>query len=175
MEELFSLVSVVQSRLRDEMTHSGVTFEDAAKPLGYSNKSSIARLLAKDRMGFEDLLKILVLCKKTDLVVQKPFTFKIFIKATSVAQVDALMEALRHSIFKEGTTERYRLPDKLTWSDIAGKTGFDSGKSARKSWFLLQTPLYLVVGVLQLLYSEAGEHEVTSGNSVLRISVEKRK
>ena len=77
------------------------------------------------------------------------------------------MDALRVSVFKEGTTERYRLPDGLSWEKVAEHTGFESGKSARKSWFLLQTPVYLVVGLLRLLGKEV--HEVSEGKINLRI------
>jgi hypothetical protein len=37
------------------MSRAGVSYEDAAGPLNYANKSSIARLLVKDRMSFEDV------------------------------------------------------------------------------------------------------------------------
>lgn len=168
MEELFSLVRVVQTRLREVMTQSGVTFEDAAGPLNYANKSSIARLLAKDRMSLEDVIKIMILSKTPAIVISKPFYFKIEVKATTMAQADALLGALRTSVFKPGTNERYRLPDGLTWEQVAEKTGFDSSKSARKSWFLLQTPLYLVIGLLKLL--EVKEHLVETENKArLRI------
>ena len=85
-----------------------------------------------------------------------------------MAQADGLMDALRVSVFKEGTTERYRLPDGLSWERVAEQTGFDSGKSARKSWFLLQTPVYLVVGLLRVLGLK--DHEVREGNTRLRIT-----
>ena len=85
-----------------------------------------------------------------------------------MAQTDSLMDALRISVFKEGTTERYRLPDGLSWQRVAEYAGFDSGKSARKSWFLFQTPVYLVVGLLRLL--DKNEHEVTEGKTSLRIT-----
>ena len=85
-----------------------------------------------------------------------------------MAQADALMDALRTSVFKEGTTERYRLPDGLSWERVAEHSGFDSGKSARKSWFLLQTPVYLVVGLLRLLGKR--EHEVREGSARLRLT-----
>jgi hypothetical protein len=168
MEELFSLAGSVQTRLREEMSRAGVTYEDAATPLNYANKSSIARLLVKDRMSLEDTIKLMVLCKTPVIAITKPFKFKIEVKAGTMAQVDNLMDALRISVFKPGTNERYRLPDGITWEQVAEKTGFDSSKSARKSWFLLQTPLYLVVGLLQLL--QLKEHSVTTeNNAMLRI------
>ncbi len=168
MEKLTSLVSALQTALRTEMSRAGVTYEDAAGPLHYANKSSIARLLAKDRMSFEDTMKLMVLCKTPVIVLTKPFRIKIELKASTMTQVDALMDALRVSVFKDGTTERYRLPDGLSWEKVAEHTGFDSGKSARKSWFLLQTPVYLVVGLLRLLGK--GEHEVSEGKTSLRIT-----
>lgn len=168
MEELFSLVRAVQTRLREVMTQSGVTFDDAANPLGYSNKSSIARLLVKDRMSFEDVIKIMILSKTPAITISKPFYFKVEVKATTMTQADGLINALRTSVFKPGTNERYRLPDGLTWEHVAEKTGFDSSKSARKSWFLLQTPLYLVIGMLKLLNLK--EHIVeTENKATLRI------
>ena len=168
MENLTALVHALQTALRAEMARAGVTYEDAASPLHYANKSSIARLLTKDRMSFEDTLKLMILCKTESIALNKPFKFKIEVKASTMAQADALMDALRVSVFKEGTTERYRLPDGLTWEKVAEHTGFDSGKSARKSWFVLQTPVYLVVGVLRLLGKN--EHEVKDGASSLKIS-----
>ena len=167
MENLSALVSALQTQLRAEMARAGVSYEEAASPLHYANKSSIARLLVKDRMSFEDTIKLMVLCKTPAIALTKPFRFKIEIKASTMAQADALMDALRVSVFKEGTTERYRLPDGLSWEKVADHTGFDSGKSARKSWFLLQTPVYLVVGLLRLLGKE--EHEVSEGKTSLRI------
>lgn len=168
MEELFSLVKAVQTRLREVMSQSGVTFDDAAAPLNYANKSSIARLLVKERMSFEDVIKIMILSKTPVMVISKPFYFKIEVKASTMSQADALMAALRTSVFKPGTNERYRLPDGLTWEQVAEKTGFDSSKSARKSWFLLQTPLYLVIGLLKLL--DIKEHVVEAENKArLRI------
>ena len=168
MQDLSPLIHALQTQLRAEMARAGVSYEDAAGPLNYANKSSIARLLVKDRMSFEDTIKLMVLCKTPAITLTKPFRFKIEVKASTMAQADALMDALRVSVFKEGTTERYRLPDGLSWADVAEYTGFDSGKSARKSWFLLQTPVYLVVGLLRLLRKE--EHEVTEGNARLRIT-----
>jgi hypothetical protein len=168
MENLTALVSALQTALRAEMSRAGVSYEDAAGPLHYANKSSIARLLVKGRMSFEDTIKLMVLCKTPVISLTKPFRFKIEIKATTMAQADALMDALRVSVFKEGTTERYRLPDGLSWADVAEYTGFDSGKSARKSWFLLQTPVYLVVGLLRLLGKT--EHKVVEGKASLRIT-----
>ncbi len=169
MEELLPIVSAVQGRLREEMSRTGVSYEDATGPLGYANKSSIARLLIKDRMSLEDVLKLMVLCKTPSINISR-LHFKVEIKAASMAQVEALLDALRVSVFKEGTVERFRLPDGLTWDNVAEITGFDFGKSARKSWFLLQTPLYLVVGLLWLLYAGAGEHTVTAsgGKASLR-------
>ena len=167
MEKLTDLVSALQVQLRAEMSRAGVSYEDAAGPLHYANKSSIARLLVKDRMSFEDTIKLMVLCKTPVIVLTKPFRLKIEVKASTMAQADALMDALRISVFKEGTTERYRLPDGLSWERVAEHAGFDSGKSARKSWFLLQTPVYLVVGLLRLLGKK--EHEVTEGKTNLRI------
>ena len=168
MEKILTLVSAMQTRLREEMSRASVSYEDAAGPLNYANKSSIARLLVKDRMSFEDVLKLMVLCKTPVISFTKPFHFKIEVKASTMAQADALMDALRVSVFKEGTTERYRLPDGLSWERVAEHAGFDSGKSARKSWFLLQTPMYLVVGLLRLLGKS--EHEVTEGKTSLRIT-----
>jgi len=168
MENLTPLVSALQTQLRAEMSRAGVTYEDAAGPLNYANKSSIARLLIKDRMSFEDTIKLMILCKTPVIALTKPFKFKIEVNAGTMAQADALMDALRVSVFKEGTTERYRLPDGLTWEQVAQHTGFDSGKSARKSWFLLQTPVYLVVGLLRLLGKI--EHEVVEGKNILRIT-----
>ncbi|MCB0534819.1 MAG: hypothetical protein KDD14_21620 [Saprospiraceae bacterium] len=167
MRNIVLLVHTLQSELRTEMSHAGISYEDAAGPLGYANKSSIARLLAKDRMSLEDTIKLMILCKKESIVLTKSFKFKIEVKASTVAQADALMDALRVSVFKEGTTERYRLPDGLSWEKVAEHTGFESGKSARKSWFLLQTPVYLVVGLLRLLGKEV--HEVSEGKINLRI------
>jgi len=172
MEKILTLVSAMQTRLREEMSRAGVSYEDAAGPLNYANKSSIARLLVKDRMSFEDVLKLMVLCKTPAISFTKPFHFKIELKASTMAQADALMDALRLSVFKEGTTERYRLPDGLSWERVAEHSGFDSGKSARKSWFLLQTPVYLVVGLLRLLGK--GEHEVREGSARLRITHRQR-
>jgi hypothetical protein len=168
MEKLTDLVSALQVQLRSEMSRAGVSYDDAAGPLNYANKSSIARLLIKDRMSFEDTLKLMVLCKTPVIALTKPFRFKIEVKAGTMAQADALMDALRVSVFKEGTTERYRLPDGLSWKRVAEHAGFDSGKSARKSWFLLQTPVYLVVGLLRLLGK--GECEVVEGKTSLRIT-----
>ena len=168
MKDVTSFISSLQSQLRAEMSRAGVSYEDAAGPLNYANKSSIARLLVKDRMSFEDTVKLMVLCKTQVIALTKPFRFKIEVKASTMAQADALMDALRVSVFKEGTTERYRLPDGLSWERVAEHVGFDSGKSARKSWFLLQTPVYLVVGLLRLLGK--GEHEVTEGKTSLRIT-----
>ncbi len=168
MEKLTDLVSALQVQLRAEMARAGVSYEDAAGPLNYANKSSIARLLIKDRMSFEDTIKLMVLCKTPAITLTKPFRFKIEVKASTMAQADALMDALRVSVFKEGTTERYRLPDGLSWERVAEHSGFDSGKSARKSWFLLQTPVDLVVGLLRLLGK--GEHEVREGSARLRIT-----
>jgi hypothetical protein len=168
MHDLAPLISALQTALRNEMARAGVTYEDAAAPLGFANKSSVARLLVKERMCLEDTIKLMILCKTQKITIQKPFRFQIEVKAQTMAQADALMEALRKSVFKEGTTERYRLPDGLTWEQVAEHTGFDSGKSARKSWFLLQTPVYLVVGVLRLLGKR--EHEVSDGPCSLRIS-----
>ena len=168
MENLTSLVSALQTQLRAEMSRAGVSYEDAAGPLHYANKSSIARLLVKERMSFEDTIKLMVLCKTPVISLTKPFRFKIEIKASTMAQADSLMDALRISVFKDGTTERYRLPDGLSWERVAEHTGFDSGKSARKSWFLLQTPVYLVVGLLRLLGKN--EHEVVEGKTSLRIT-----
>ena len=170
MQDLSPLISALQTQLRTEMSRAGVSYEDAAGPLNYANKSSIARLLVKDRMSFEDTIKLMILCKTQAISLTKPFRFKIEIKASTMAQADALMDALRVSVFKEGTTERYRLPDGLSWADVAEYTGFDSGKSARKSWFLLQTPVYLVVGLLRLLGK--GEHKVAEGKTDLRITQE---
>ena len=168
MGNLTPLVSALQTHLRHEMSRAGVSYEDAAGPLNYANKSSIARLLVKDRMSFEDTIKLMVLCKTPVIALTKPFRFKIEVKASTTAQADALMDALRVSVFKEGTNERYRLPDGLSWERVAEHTGFDSGKSARKSWFLLQTPVYLVVGLLRLLGKQ--EHEVMEGKTSLRIT-----
>ena len=168
MGNLTPLVSALQTHLRHEMSRAGVSYEDAAGPLNYANKSSIARLLVKDRMSFEDTIKLMVLCKTPVISLTKPFRFKIEIKASTMAQADSLMDALRISVFKDGTTERYRLPDGLSWERVAEHTGFDSGKSARKSWFLLQTPVYLVVGLLRLLGKN--EHEVVEGKTSLRIT-----
>ncbi|MBK8968601.1 MAG: hypothetical protein R3D58_07175 [Saprospiraceae bacterium] len=168
MKNLSLLVEILQTQLRAEMSQAGVSYEDAAQPLGYANKSSIARLLAKDRMSMEDTIKLMILCKTESIELTKPFKFKIEVKASTMAQADALMDALRVSVFKEGTTERYRLPDGLTWEKVAEHTGFESGKSARKSWFLLQTPVYLVVGLLRLLGK--GKHEVSEGKTSLRIT-----
>lgn len=170
MEKLLSLVSILQSQLRTEMFRAGVSYEDVAGPLHYANKSSIARLLVKDRMSLEDTLKLMILCKTESIILTKPFKFKIEVKASTMAQADALMDALRITVFKEGTTERYRLPDGLSWEKVAEHTGFESGKSARKSWFLLQTPVYLVVGLLRLLGKN--EHQVSAGTAMLRISQE---
>ena len=170
MQKLSPLIHALQTQLRAEMSRAGVSYEDAAAPLNYANKSSIARLLIKDRMSFEDTIKLMVLCQTPVIALTKPFRFKIEIKASTVAQADALMDALRVSVFKEGTTERYRLPDGLSWADVAEYTGFDSGKSARKSWFLLQTPVYLVVGLLRLLGKR--EHEVTEGKASLRLKLD---
>ena len=167
MQDLSPLIHALQTQLRAEMSRAGVSYEDAAGPLNYANKSSIARLLIKDRMSFEDTIKLMVLCKTPVIVLTKPFRLKIEVKASTMARADALMDALRLSIFKEGTTERYRLPDGLSWADVAECTGFDSGKSARKSWFLLQTPVYLVVGLLRLLGKN--EFEVGEGASSLKI------
>ena len=168
MQDLSPLIHTLQTQLRAEMSRAGVSYEDAAGPLHYANKSSIARLLVKDRMSFEDTIKLMILCKTPVIAFTKPFRFKIEIKASTMAQADALMDALRVSVFKDGTTERYRLPDGLSWEKVAEHTGFDSGKSARKSWFLLQTPVYLVVGLLRLLGKS--EHEVTEGKTSLRIT-----
>ena len=168
MGNLTPLVSALQTHLRHEMSRAGVSYEDAAGPLHYANKSSIARLLVKERMSFEDTIKLMVLCKTPVISLTKPFRFKIEIKASTMAQADSLMDALRISVFKDGTTERYRLPDGLSWERVAEHTGFDSGKSARKSWFLLQTPVYLVVGLLRLLGKN--EHEVVEGKTSLRIT-----
>lgn len=168
MQDLFPLIHALQTALRAEMSRAGVSYEDAAGPLHYANKSSIARLLVKDRMSFEDTIKLMILCKTPMISLTKPFRFKIEVKASTMAQADALMDALRVSVFKEGTNERYRLPDGLSWERVAENTGFDSGKSARKSWFLLQTPVYLVVGLLRLLGKN--EHEVKEGTSSLKIS-----
>ena len=168
MENLSPLTQSLQAQIKAEMSRAGISYEDAAGPLNYANKSSIARLLAKDRMSFEDTIKLMVLCKTPVIMLTKPFRFKIEVKASTMAQADALMDALRLSVFKEGTMERYRLPDGLSWERVAEHTGFDSGKSARKSWFLLQTPVYLVVGLLRLLGKD--EHEVTEGKTTLRIS-----
>jgi hypothetical protein len=168
MENLTAFVHALQIALRAEMTRAGVTYEDAAGPLNYANKSSIARLLIKDRMSFEDTIKLMILCKTPVIALTKPFKVKIEVNAGTMAHADALMDALRVSVFKEGTIERYRLPDGLTWEQVAQHTGFDSGKSARKSWFLLQTPVYLVVGLLRLLGKN--EHEVVEGKTSLRIT-----
>lgn len=167
MRNLVLLVHTLQSELRTEMSRAGISYEDAAQPLGYANKSSLARLLAKDRMSLEDTIKLMTLCKKESIVLTKPFKFKIEVKASTMAQADALMDALRVSVFKEGTAERYRLPDGLSWERVAEHTGFESGKSARKSWFLLQTPVYLAVGLLRLLGKQ--DHEVIAWNASLRI------
>ena len=167
MQDLSPLIHALQTQIRTEMSRAGVSYEDAAGPLHYANKSSIARLLVKDRMSFEDTIKLMILCKTPVIALTKPFRFKIEVKASTMAQADALMDALRLSVFKEGTAERYRLPDGLTWERVAEHTGFDSGKSARKSWFLLQTPVYLVVGLLRLLGKS--EHEITEGKTSLRI------
>lgn len=168
MKDLTTLVSALQSQLRAEMSRAGVSYEDAAAPLGYANKSSIARLLTKDRMSLEDTIKLMILCKTEYIALTKPFKFKIEVKASTMAQADALMDALRLSVFKEGAVERYRLPAGLTWDQVAEHTGFESGKSARKSWFVLQTPVYLVVGLLKLLGKQG--HEVTEGKAILRIT-----
>ncbi len=167
MQDISPFIHALQAQLRIEMSRAGISYEDAAHPLGYANKSSIARLLTKDRMSLEDTIKLMILCKTESIALTKPFKFKIEVKASTMAQADALMDALRVSVFKEGTTERYRLPDGLSWEKVAEHTGFESGKSARKSWFLLQTPVYLVVGLLRLLGKEV--HEVSKGKTSLSV------
>ncbi len=70
-------------------------------------------------MSFKYTIKLMILCKTPVISLTKPFRFKIEVKASTMAQADALMDALRVSVFKEGTTERYRLPDGLSWERMA--------------------------------------------------------
>lgn len=73
MENLTALVQSLQTALRAEMSRAGVTYEDAAGPLNYANKSSIARLLVKGRISFEDTIKRMILCKTPLIALTKPF------------------------------------------------------------------------------------------------------
>ncbi|MBK8923698.1 MAG: hypothetical protein IPM81_19780 [Saprospirales bacterium] len=132
MQDLSPLIHALQTQLRAEMSRAGVSYEDAAGPLHYANKSSIARLLVKDRMSFEDTIKLMVLCKTPVIALTKPFRFKIEVKASTMAKRET-RGGVCAGCFKEGHP-----PVPLTgWpflGEVAEHTGLIGGKKARSGF-----------------------------------------
>lgn len=152
MKNYVPLIHAIQAFLRAEMKSARLTYDEVFGPLGYADKSGIARLLTRNRLYLEDVLKLMVLCKtKTLAVSAEGRNLRISLKCGHHNDIDDLIAALRLSIQQEPGTEGIsRLKHGVTWADVAEKASSTNRQWAHYTWFQRQTPIALVFVFLDL-------------------------
>lgn len=99
MENYVALIRAIQAFLRAEMKSARVTYDEACGPLGYAEKSGISRLLVRERLYLEDVLKLMVLCKTKTLAIRaEGRNLRISLKCSHHSDIDDLIAALRLSV-----------------------------------------------------------------------------
>lgn len=152
MKNYLALVKAIQTFLRAEMKSARVTYDDACGPLGYADKSGISRLLVRERLYLEDVLKLMALCKTKTLVVSADGrNLRISLKCSHNSDIDDLISALRLSVQQEpGPEGTNRLKHGVSWADVAEKAGSKKRQWAHYTWYNRQTPIALVFVLLDL-------------------------
>lgn len=164
-----NVIKELQQYLFEQMKFAGVTMQVASEYLGYAHKSSVSRALAKHRMSARDAIKLLALISIRTVNVSR-FSIEINIASTDntvrMKVCENLFSLLQEEVFEKGFTRKILL-NNVTWNDIAHEADYNDGESARRAWFDLDTPLYLVFTVLKSI----GQQEITGTNGVDRLTI----
>lgn len=168
-------IVALQEYLLQQMKFSGLTMQVTSEYLEYGHKSSVSRSLAKQRMPAIDAIKILALLQVRTVSLKGIF-IQLTIKSDDLKQrmkiCEKLFDLFQDEVFLPGSS-RKKLPN-TTWNEIAAKSDYNDGESARRAWVELNTPLSLVLTVLEL--SEQTEVTVkTPQGDILTIGIKQKK
>ena len=166
-----NVIKELQQYILQQMKFAGLTMQVASEYLGYGHKSGISRALAKYRMSALDAIKILALIQVRTVNVSG-FSIEMIIASndnvTRMKACDELFHLLKDDVFDKGLRfSRKYLLNNVTWNDIAIEADYNDGESARRAWFDLDTPLYLVFTILKSI----GQQEITATNGVDRLTI----
>jgi len=169
-------IGMVQAILITEMKRSKVTMQIASEYLGYANRSSVTRSLAKPNMSVLDIIKIMALCPISNIEIPGLYIHLNIRTTDDVLKMKVcqeLFEEFRHSVFQDGYYRKFLY--NCTWNEVTIEDGnYNDPESTRKSWIQFATPLHLVMTVLKVTALEEITVSTKSGDT-LTIGIKQKK
>lgn len=94
--EIFSgQIQSVQEQLKNAMPAAGISWRDAAAPLGYKDRTVAFRAFQSDTTSIADTLKMMALCKVKTLQVSSPAKLQITLTVLYPPSFDFLIQQMR--------------------------------------------------------------------------------